>query len=412
MRGRIKFVDAKAGLWGFIVPDDASEDIHFAVRDFIGVRPLAEDTDAEVEFEFVADSQGRHAKGIRFIDPPVREPSSHVAETPGELLTTWAFVPFIPFRAKDGKQYSSVLELLDTMTLKEKWHFGKEPDPNQPYPVLENYLRYTFCRLQREVNIAESGDGMWAIFNTGLVDKLYDPIYAMFEKNRRHDAQPWSFFDFCVPGKGPSGKRLTSIFDPLPGPATYFTSSTDLLLDASREIYVDYEHVIFDGIRRDRFPAALLRRHVPDGCTFEEYNDYEYGDRVRFLHGFADALEGDLQTLRAFKGRLEDAKVVAEKRTRWNYKTAIPQYYPRFDILSLLLPLAIVRDETVDVALVVTRNSSGSYQGRTVLPLDWAYKNARLVCRPDSDWLTPQSVQVESVLLDDDHTEADDVGAV
>jgi hypothetical protein len=61
--------------------------------------------------------------------------------------------------------------------------------------------------------------------------------------------------------------------------------------------------------------------------------------------------------------------------------------------MSLLLPLAIVDDEVVDIALVVTKNPSGSYQGRTVLPLDWAYQNARLVCRPDSDWLVPNLIR-------------------
>ena len=61
--------------------------------------------------------------------------------------------------------------------------------------------------------------------------------------------------------------------------------------------------------------------------------------------------------------------------------------------MSFLLPLALVSDEKVDIALVVTRNPSGSYQGRTVLPLGWDYKNARLVCRPDSDWLTPDRVE-------------------
>ena len=28
----------------------------------------------------------------------------------------------------------------------------------------------------------------------------------------------------------------------------------------------------------------------------------------------------------------------------------------------------------------------------TILPLDWAYSNARLVCRPDSDWLMAQKI--------------------
>ena len=31
---------------------------------------------------------------------------------------------------------------------------------------------------------------------------------------------------------------------------------------------------------------------------------------------------------------------------------------------------------------------SGNYQGQTILTMRQAYKHARLICRPDSDWLT------------------------
>jgi hypothetical protein len=77
---------------------------------------------------------------------------------------------------------------------------------------------------------------------------------------------------------------------------------------------------------------------------------------------------------------------------RWNYKTAIPQYTPRQKRIDLLLPLCLVNDRDVDLALVVENCGNGNCLGHTVLPLDWAYNNARLVCRPDSDWLTPTVV--------------------
>lgn len=166
-----------------------------------------------------------------------------------------------------------------------------------------------------------------------------------------------------------------------------------MLLDTSRDLHVDYEHVILGGVREDRFPEEFLERHVPRGFQWKEYGQLEWSARAAVLTELAAAIETDVQCTRAIKNRLEDAKVLAEKRTRWNFKTAIPQYHPRLDAMSLLLPLALVNDEIVDIALVVTRNPSGSYQGRTVLPLDWAYQNARLVCRPDSDWLTPEMVR-------------------
>ena len=62
----------------------------------------------------------------------------------------------------------------------------------------------------------------------------------------------------------------------------------------------------------------------------------------------------------------------------------------------LLLPVCLLSDDKVDLALAVEKTASGSYLGHTMLPLDWAYKNARLVCRPDSDWLAPKEISPEA----------------
>jgi uncharacterized protein DUF3825 len=311
----------------------------------------------------------------------------------------------IGFTSPSGREYSSALDYLADIALEEDWHFGDVPDPGDPYPILKSYLIYTFFKLQKEEKIFEGQSH--AAFNTGLVDRLYDPIYALFVRNDRPTPN-WKFYDFCVPGKGPSGKQLTSVFAPLPGPATYFSSNFDMLLDTSQEIHVDYEHVIYDGVERDRFPQEFLAHNVPRDFDFRDYREMSTPDRLSFLQDLRAAIQGDLQCTRGIRNRLEDAKTLAEKRIRWNFKTAIPQYYPRFDVMSLLLPLALVNDEVVDISLVVTRNDSGSYQGRTILPLTWAYQNARLVCRPDSDWLVPRLVPLEGAVEGD----TDDEGQV
>lgn len=100
--------------------------------------------------------------------------------------------------------------------------------------------------------------------------------------------------------------------------------------------------------------------------------------------------------------RLRDAVDVSIKRVEWNFKTAIPTYYPRVRKVQLLLPVCLVSDETVDLALAVEKTASGSYLGHTALPLDWAYKNARLVCRPDSDWLAPDQIDAGPGAEDED----------
>jgi hypothetical protein len=230
-----------------------------------------------------------------------------------------------------------------------------------------------------------------------LIDELYDPIYALFSRNRR-GTPPWYYYDFCVPGKGPSGKQLTAVFDPLPEPAQYFSSNFEMLLDTSKDIHVDHAHVIIDGVKRGRFPYEFLFRHQPKDFAWQDYRRAPSTERTAFLKKLGDAIKSDNQCMREMRNRLQDALELAEKRVRWNFKTAIPQYYPKYDIMSLLLPSALVEDDIVDIALVVTQNPSGSYQGRTVLPLEWAYQNARLVCRPESEWLTPDLIRPESFM--------------
>jgi len=409
MRGKLKFVDGKVGNWGFIIPDDGTADVHFYQKDVVGSPLTALHAGRALEFDVEENAQGRHGRrvqlqgaeeagafGVSSPEPaPIPAPRTVASTTaPGDELTKWAFMVFSTFASKDGRQVPSVLPGLAEMALNEHWYFGSEPDQDHPHPILENYLRFTFFRLKREDKIREAAGPTcrWAAFNTGLVDKLYDPIFALFQQNDRPNLQPWRFYDFCVPGKGPSGRQLTAVFSPLPEPASYFQSNFDMLLDTSKEIHIDYDHVIVDGVSRDRFSPEFLSQHKPKGFQWVDYTALDRNDREEFLTKLAEAIKADIQTMRSIKRRLEDAKLLAEKRTRWNYKTAIPQYFPRQDIMSLLLPLAIMDDEKVDLALVVTKNPSGSYQGRTIFPLDWAYQNARLVCRPDSDWLVTDRV--------------------
>ena len=67
-------------------------------------------------------------------------------------------------------------------------------------------------------------------------------------------------------------------------------------------------------------------------------------------------------------------------------------YYPNAKKLQLLLPLALEDKKRIDVALVcnhVYKPEEGvnNYEGRTIFTLQMAYNNARLITRPDSDWL-------------------------
>jgi hypothetical protein len=86
--------------------------------------------------------------------------------------------------------------------------------------------------------------------------------------------------------------------------------------------------------------------------------------------------------LKIFTGVVDTSikKVVA------NYKLAVPQYHEKK--IQLLIPLFFENDNKPDLALVLTKKD-GYYQGHTCLTLDMAYNNARLIAKPESNWLCP-----------------------
>ena len=153
---------------------------------------------------------------------------------------------------------------------------------------------------------------------------------------------------------------------------------------------MDWKHVIVDRI--DRYPQEFVEDHWPTGFVARDTSEMAHEDRKSYYAELGEAIQADNRTYRRIMNRVKDAVDLSIKRASWNFKTAVPQYYPRVRKLQLLLPVCLISDERVDLALAVEKTQSGSYLGHTALPLDWAYKNARLICRPDSDWLAPQEI--------------------
>lgn len=421
METRIKFVDLERQ-FGFAHVEGKPNGAHFWVSDFLGRIPSDRGEDRPIDCEVWEDERGFHARNIRLLDEEASD--LHAWENPGALgraMTLYAWFPE-PFETPDKIKVSSPLHRLADITLDEPWHFGKRPPLARPFPILWNYLSYSFVRLSKqdrraatspsEANLRVDPTNLWATFNTGLVDHLYEPVFALFRRNTNLGAQPWVLHDFCVPGQGKSGQDLVALFNPLPEPPRYFTNASDMLLNTDQPIHIEAHHVIVDGIKRDRFPYEFLRRQLqpspPKGYTWEDYSRSHGEPRETSLDRLAKAVEKDPQAQRSIKNRLDDARDLAVKRTKWNFKTAIPSYYPREDEVSLLLPLCLVDDQNVDVALVVSRHPSGVYQGQTIYPLDWAYEHARLVCRPDSDWLAP--IRITHVSAEEDVNAIDQEG--
>lgn len=240
----------------------------------------------------------------------------------------------------------------------------------------------------------------YAAFNTGLVDRKYEYIHALFKQNKdARKPQYWYLVDFVVAGEDTGGKTLVNLFNPLPEKANYFSGRVEnMFYDASTgRLSCDYTHILTE--HTERLPLDFLKENCPelaclDGVTIDDVYHRDACDpqKTAYFRKVGKRIGADDKLFNRLKKHLDNAIEMALKKVVWNYKTALPMYYSKRDTMLLLLPLALTDDEQVDLALVVERTQSGAYLGHTVLPLAWAYSNSRLVTRPDSDWLRTEAI--------------------
>ena len=395
------FLDEFAGGLEFYEDLDGRTPVYY-VRVKEGYEHLADASasgvasEPEIRTEAAAPSYSGSVSYVSQQNTAVREPSA------GIRLTDWANI--------SNARYGVLAEL----ALEERWYYGDSEDlaeAKNKYPILKNYLIYTFMRLCHEgkvrIEIDPQTGEEYAAFNTGLVDRKYEYIYAIFKPESKYShTYYWYLHAFAVAGED-EGKTLVRLFNPLPAKANYFGDRIEsMLYDTSTgDLSCDYTHILVE--RAERFPIEFFEDNCPesfttiDGVRISELADQDEETQHRYFATLSEKIANDSRILKRLKNRFEDAVELAVKRVEWNYKTAIPMYFPTRNTMSLLLPLALVDEDTVDLALVVERHPSGSYQGQTVLPLGMAYANSRLVTRPDSDWLKTDAItNMDSDIMD------------
>lgn len=246
----------------------------------------------------------------------------------------------------------------------EDWD-GAGPSARGTLRLLRNYIEWTFERLHQEGKVLASSDGRMSAFNTGLATRHQETIYGLLTRNRGLGNEPWRFEAW----REESHVQLLQNFPQLPDFARYTDDPADLFYDwRLGDPVVNVKHIVSETENLSRFPEPL--------------RSHSYQAEL--------ALEGALKR--------------ALKRVRRNYRTAVPFWYPTLDKVQLLLPLSLNDPDVVDLALVVARIGD-YYRGNTVLTTAMAYANARLLTRPDSDWLLPvapvEGVDAEAVVAAD-----------
>jgi hypothetical protein len=268
-------------------------------------------------------------------DPPdYDEPLKEIARTSVDGYDSWIFQQ-AKFRAKHA--YS-------------------------PVPKLRNYLNYTFVRLVT-LELESPGDyffvnadNTWICFNTGLQNSFGADLLATFQ---RYKPKPGCHLpvgtrpDWVYKGCHPSNdRRYRAIFGAAtPKIAWYSKDSRDFVFDTSYDI----DKEAFDHL----FERAKERAGLPNATD----------------DGIRNYLRGAIENLMP--------KIMR------NYKVAIPVYYVEEKRMQLLLPFYSANSGDLSSFLVEREDVHKAYRVKTIFDLDQAYFSARLITRPDKEWLNP-----------------------
>lgn len=306
-------------------------------------------------------------------------------ELKDELLSFYIFHTGY-FTFESTAKVNSFYESLAAKAMRENWKWSDSAQ-NVTYsqPILKSYLEYTYYRLLDEDAIAEQKNKPAKIitengkryFNSGLLDRNFRQIIIVGDAL---DLQ------YDIPGLGEctwqmvanikafshNEHEIARMFceDELPGIASYFEDYRQVVFDASLDIHTNDNHIFEDGVARGRLPKYQ-----------EEY------DKVKDNESEKDLLLARIA--RDFDSARDRAKLMAER----NYKLAVPQFWKETGEIQFLLPIYLGEREEAEkpqCALVLSLDTSGRrsyYRGETILTLDMAYNNTRLIAKPDVFWL-------------------------
>lgn len=273
------------------------------------------------------------------------------------------FAHFYPI----NHDYDEPFKLVAQKTLDgiDAWQFRQEhfrnKYPNTIFPKLKNYLNYTFRRLVDLENndpdryFVYSQDREWIAFNTGLQNIHAVDLFAIFQCYQKRPDSPekvvpdWVFKGCYAPIDFQYRKNFGT---GVPEIAWYSTDSRDYIFDTTYQL----QHDVFDHL----FDRAKDRAGLPNSPD-EVVRNY---------------LRGALENL-----------VPKIKR---NYKIAIPVFYVEEKHMQLLLPFVSASNTNDISCFLVDRDDENKiYRLKTIFDLDQAYFSARLITRPDKEWLDP-----------------------
>lgn len=238
------------------------------------------------------------------------------------------------------KKINKKLDDLSRLAEPEKWTIY-----HQKNDLLYNYIFCIFDLALKQDLVYVNEDDTLALFNTGLLTVNGQDIYGRFVRNADTEtSQKWSLEGFYKD----SNRTMMSGFSIFPDFIEHFEKQEDAYYDCSLELRKELDHIIDDNF--DRLPLGLQTI--------------------------------DAQTLRYVVNGSIDTSL---KKVKRNNRLVAPQLY--FGKITYLLPIDMLGQK---YALAVEKINN-QYRANTILTIDMAYMQARLVMKPESNWLLPNA---------------------
>lgn len=254
------------------------------------------------------------------------------------LLRRFAFVG-------TREQFNKKLNYLERIAEKEKWKFKGTKDSEDLY-VLFYYIVHTFDRCFKQEKIVIAPDESYALFNTGLMTPSGDEIYCLFTPSNSYDkADETKCFWYLNKFVKENDRDFLNLGLNKPEMATYYDDYNELYFDPTADIIVNFDHIFDDNY--DRLPESF---RILDKSTASQ----------------------------VFDGFISHTK----KRILRNSRIPVPQFYR--DKIMFLIPVKAFDEEPIVLALEKMTNG---YRANTILTMNMAYNCARLLTKPESNWL-------------------------
>lgn len=260
-------------------------------------------------------------------------------------LSTFAALPSFMFKLH---------YLANQLAEREDWEYDSGftyPDETQKNKefrnkvgVLYQYIHHTFSKVINEGKLIFTEDKNYAIMNTGLLTNTAEEIFMLFGVNtNKDDMRRYMLLGFY---RESAHEIPTSLRSKLPEHIDYFvTCPEDIYFNVSYKITYNAEHIVETNFQR--LPESLKSL-------------------------------GDKQFISTTLSSLINTMI---KRVLRNHRLIVPQYYNHR--IMYLAPLKFGKD----IITLAIEKHENTYRANTILTMGMAYCNARLIAKPESNWL-------------------------